>query len=346
MNVLLDAWFYRVGMKTDSKPIIDWSLKFGFGVKTGIPLRSEADGRIPTDEYMLKAHGRKLGNGDIANISIGQGDVEVTPLQMAQAMATVANGGTIYKLRLVKQVQGVDNHIVTPYPIRAKSQLNIKPEDLAELRRAMVDVVSGPTGTGHKAGVDNVDVAGKTGTAQWGRRTKTTMLHLVCGFAPASKAKYAFAVVLRGGNRPEHARRRLCSANDGQDPELTFLRPGASEKEIIRQTEKGNPQARRSSHRGGLGGKETQQGIRLMGHRFRQNSDRFGPELESAGISTALRSIGFYKSVASRRISPHQRNAQPLCGNILDASLPVGGRAQLKLDRGWIAPQRVGPPSC
>src|SRR6266581_1892472 len=81
-----DTWFYQVGIKTGAEPIVDWALKLGFGVKCGIPLRGEAEGRVPNDEYMKATHGRRLLNGDIANLSIGQGDVQVTPLQMAQAM--------------------------------------------------------------------------------------------------------------------------------------------------------------------------------------------------------------------------------------------------------------------
>src|SRR5437016_5373355 len=104
-----DTWFYQVGIKTGAGPIIDWALKLGFGAKCGIPLRGEAEGRIPNDQYMKATHGRKLLNGDIANMSIGQGDIQVTPLQMAQAMGVVANGGTLYQTRLVQQVQPFDN---------------------------------------------------------------------------------------------------------------------------------------------------------------------------------------------------------------------------------------------
>ena len=84
-------------------------------------MRGEAEGRIPNDEYMKATHGRKILNGDIANMSIGQGDVQVTPLQMAQAMGIVANGGTFYQTRLVQQVQTFDNQIVTAYQVRAKT---------------------------------------------------------------------------------------------------------------------------------------------------------------------------------------------------------------------------------
>lgn len=193
-----DTWFYQVGIKTGSQNIVDWAYKCGFGAKTGIPLRSEAEGRVPTDAYMQKVYGRKLLKGDIANMSIGQGDTIVTPLQMAQAMATIGNGGTFYKPRLVKQVQTIDNKIVTAYDIRAKSELDLKPEILAELRKAMVDAVTGGSGTAHKAAVENVAVAGKTGTAQWGPKKKERNAAWFAGFAPMDKPKYAFAVVYEG----------------------------------------------------------------------------------------------------------------------------------------------------
>src|SRR4029077_20494560 len=107
------------------EPIIEWSLKLGFGAKCGIPLRGEAEGRVPNDEYMKVTHGRKLLNGDIANLSIGQGDTQVTPLQMAQAMAIIANGGKFYQTRLVQQVQSIDGGIVTAYELREKRSLDV-----------------------------------------------------------------------------------------------------------------------------------------------------------------------------------------------------------------------------
>ena len=193
-----DTWFYQVGIKTGEKPITDWAFKFGFGAKTGIPLRSEAEGRIPTDEYTKKVYNRKMLSGDLANISIGQGDTLVTPLQMAQAMATVGNGGTFYKPRLVKQVQSIENQIITAYDIRAKAEMEMHPAILAELKKAMVDAVTGGSGTAHKAAVDNVAMAGKTGTAQWGPKKKERNAAWFAGFAPADKPKYAFAAVYEG----------------------------------------------------------------------------------------------------------------------------------------------------
>jgi penicillin-binding protein 2 len=193
-----DTWFYQVGIKTGAAPIIDWALKLGFGAKCGIPLRGEAEGRIPNDDYMKATHGRKILNGDIANMSIGQGDIQVTPLQMAQAMAIVANGGTFYQTRLVQQVQTFDNQVVTAYQVRAKRTLDLSSETLDQLRTGMADVVNGSGGTAHQASLDNVEVAGKTGTAQWGPKHKERTAAWFSGFLPTDQPKYAFAAVYEG----------------------------------------------------------------------------------------------------------------------------------------------------
>jgi penicillin-binding protein 2 len=193
-----DTWFYQVGIRMGAEPIIDWALKLGFGEKCGIPLRGEVPGRVPNDEYMKATHGRKLLNGDIANLSIGQGDALVTPLQMAQAMAVVANGGTLYQPRLVQQVQTIDNQIVTAYQVRAKRALEISAITLEQLRAGMISAVNGANGTAHAASLDNVDVAGKTGTAQWGPKNKERTAAWFAGFVPAEQSQYAFAALYEG----------------------------------------------------------------------------------------------------------------------------------------------------
>jgi len=193
-----DTWFYQVGIRTGAQPIIDWALALGFGAKCGIPLRGEAEGRVPNDQYMKATHGRRLLNGDIANMSIGQGDTQVTPLQMAQAMGVVANGGTLYQTRLVQQVQTFDNQIVTAYQVRAKRTLNLSSETLDELHTGMIDVVNGAGGTAHQASLDNAEVAGKTGTAQWGPKNKERTAAWFAGFLPADQPHYAFATVYEG----------------------------------------------------------------------------------------------------------------------------------------------------
>lgn len=193
-----DTWFYQVGIKTGADPILEWAQRLGFGAKCGIPLRGEVEGRVPNDQYMKATHGRKLLNGDIANLSIGQGDTQVTPLQMAQAMAIIGNGGTFYQTRLVQQVQSVDNEIVTAFQVRAKKTLNASESTMEQLKQGMVNVVNGPSGTAHQASLDNVEVAGKTGTAQWGPKSKERTAAWFAGFVPSDHPHYAFAALYEG----------------------------------------------------------------------------------------------------------------------------------------------------
>jgi len=200
-----NTWFFQAGINTGAKPIIDFAARLGLGKKTGIPLNSEAEGTLATADFLKKNHIWKLLDGDAANLAIGQGFTLVTPLQMAQAMATLGNGGTLFQTRLVSQVQSLDRQIVIGYDPRIKDQIEIKPENLAELKRAMINVITGAHGTGARGGVDNVDVAGKTGTAQWGPKTKERYALWFAGFAPAEKPAYAFVALYEsdiGENRP------------------------------------------------------------------------------------------------------------------------------------------------
>lgn len=194
-----NTWFYQVGIKMGAAPIVDWSQKLGLGMKTGLPLRGEVGGRIPDDEYMKATFGRRMLNGDIANLSIGQGNTEVTPLQMAQALGAIGNGGMLYQTRLVQQVQTLDNEIVSAFQVRAKRNLDIPSSTLDQMRTALVRVVTARTGTAHQANLGrNVQLAGKTGTAQWGPKNKERTAAWFTGFVPAVHPQYAFAALFEG----------------------------------------------------------------------------------------------------------------------------------------------------
>ncbi len=190
-----NTWFYQVGIKTGSQRMSEWAMRLGFGLRTGIPLAAESEGRVPNDDYMRKVHGRKMLDGDLANFSIGQGDLQITPLQMAQMMGVVGNGGTFYQTRLVRQVQSIDGKIVTAYGVRARAQYEFDPKILKEVKRGMVQVVSSGMGTAGKASVPNVKVGGKTGTAQWGGGKREQTAAWFAGVAPIEKPRYAFAVL-------------------------------------------------------------------------------------------------------------------------------------------------------
>ena len=198
MTESCDTWFYQVGIKTGADPIIEWAMRLGFGVKCGLPLRGEVEGRVPTDQYMKATHGRKLLNGDIANLSIGQGDTQSTPLQMAQAFAIIGNGGTMYQTRLVQQVQTVENEIVTAFQVREKKTLGASADTIAQLRTGLINAVNAGAGTAHQSSLENVEVAGKTGTAQWGPKHKERTAAWFAGFVPADKPQLAFAAVYEG----------------------------------------------------------------------------------------------------------------------------------------------------
>ncbi|MFZ9931685.1 MAG: penicillin-binding protein 2 [Chthoniobacterales bacterium] len=192
-----NTWFYQAGLKIGAQPIIDWARALGLGRRTGIPVSAEASGNIPTDDYMLKVHNRKILRGDVANMSIGQGDILVSPLQMAQAMGVIAARGTFHLTRLVKQVQGIDNGVITAYPDRVWAELGIEEKNLEELQKGLVMVTT--SGTGRRAAtVKGVEVAGKTGTAQWGPVSKRRNAAWFTGYAPADRPLYAFAAVVEG----------------------------------------------------------------------------------------------------------------------------------------------------
>jgi penicillin-binding protein 2 len=193
-----NPYFYQVGLRIGAAPIVDTAFRLGLGVRTGIPIASETNGRIPTDDYLLEKYKRRFAPGDIANLSIGQGDTLVSPLQMAQAMAAIGNGGTLFQTRLVQQVQTIDNQIVTAYDIRARGVLGIDKKTMSALRKAMIGVVSSRAGTASRASVSGVQVAGKTGTAQWGPKHNERTAAWFAGFAPADKPRYAFAAVYEG----------------------------------------------------------------------------------------------------------------------------------------------------
>jgi penicillin-binding protein 2 len=190
-----------MGIKAGHRPILDYSSRLGLGAKTGIPLASEEPGNLMTTEYMLKVHNRRIMPGDIANMSIGQGDTLVTPLQMASVMSTIANGGTVFQPRLVLQVQDLDGKVTFGYDTRVRNQIDIHRDTMKAMREGLQGVVSSRAGTAGRAAVPGFKVVGKTGTAQWGHGKTEKVAAWFVGFAPLDKPQYAFAVLYEGKPR-------------------------------------------------------------------------------------------------------------------------------------------------
>ncbi|GAA5144669.1 penicillin-binding protein 2 [Prosthecobacter algae] len=186
-----NTWFYQAALDTGADPITNMALRLGFGERTGIPLKGEAAGNVPTN-----ADHRILG-GELANIAIGQGAVLVSPLQVCQAMAAIGDGVNMPQPRLVKQVQTIGELVVDATEPRVRRQVNLDPGHRDTVVKGMVAVVSGSGGTGRNAAIKKAQIAGKTGTAQW-VPAKDQNLAWFTGFLPASQPVLAFAVVYEG----------------------------------------------------------------------------------------------------------------------------------------------------
>jgi penicillin-binding protein 2 len=193
-----NTWFYQVGIRTGPSVFLGLSRRLGFGERSGLPLIGENPGLVPNDEWMLKYEKRRILDGDTANMSIGQGSLLATPLQVAQAMAGIANGGALPKLHLIRQVQDTRGRVVmAPIPER-KNWLGVEPTAVEIVRKGMSDVVNGGGGTGRSASLSYTTLCGKTGTAQWGPRDKNQRLAWFAGFLPEDNPRFAFAVLYEG----------------------------------------------------------------------------------------------------------------------------------------------------
>jgi penicillin-binding protein 2 len=193
-----NTWFAQVGIDTGPHAFLTMARKLGYGEKTGLPLVGEAPGLIPTNEWMLSHHKRRFMNGDTANMSIGQGVLLATPLQVAQGMAGIANGQALPKLQLIRQVQDGKGRVVSQSLPEVRTNLGLSEEAILAVHKGMHDVVNSGYGTGRAAGLSWTTMCGKTGTAQWGPPSKNQRLAWFAGFFPLDNPRFAYAVVYEG----------------------------------------------------------------------------------------------------------------------------------------------------
>jgi len=203
-----DVFFYNVGERLGVDRLAQWAHALGLGRKSGIDLDNERSGVIPSTEWKMRRYGERWYPAETLSVAIGQGYVGVTPLQLADLAAAVGNGGTLYKPQFVKEVDALDGTPVKMFPPVVENQLHIDPEVLDIVRSGMAGVVNQPDGTAHAAKMDNVIVAGKTGTAQvvkeaQGQRTKENALPeqyrdhgWFMAFAPADHPQIAIACII------------------------------------------------------------------------------------------------------------------------------------------------------
>lgn len=164
LEMSCDVFFYNVGILTGVSRLHKYALKYGLGEKSGVDIKGEKAGLIP-DATSRPEPNRLWSNGDTANTAIGQGLVIVTPLQIANMFAAVANGKVIYKPHLVKKIKLAPNQFLEKEPDVFK-KLDISQSTLNIVRSGLWQVVNGSRGTARAHRLEGVELAGKTGTAQ------------------------------------------------------------------------------------------------------------------------------------------------------------------------------------
>jgi penicillin-binding protein 2 len=206
-----NVYFYELGARPG---MMDRLAKFGsdlgLGAPTGLGLNGEDGGFLPTEEWYReqkrenpKAEGFQIGQA--LNAVIGQGSTRVTLLQMALLYAAIANGGKLWLPQIVERVESPDGQTLEEFAPRVRREISVAPETLAIVRQALVGVVNESKGTAYKSRAKDIEVAGKTGTAQvHGRKTELGGYEggdhaWFVGFAPAGRPKIAVAVLVEHG---------------------------------------------------------------------------------------------------------------------------------------------------
>ena len=193
-----NPWFYQVGIKVGPNAFLGLARQLGYGERSGLPLIGETAGLVPNDTWMLKNEHRRILDGDTANLSIGQGSLLASPLQVAQAMAGIANGGALPQLQLISQIQDTRGRVVKVTTPERKKWLGVDAKAVEVVREGMCDVVNSGHGTGGSGALSYTQLCGKTGTAQWGPKGKSQNLAWFAGFLPKENPRYAFAVLYEG----------------------------------------------------------------------------------------------------------------------------------------------------
>lgn len=158
-----DVFFYQVGQRLGIDAIARYARAFGLGAPSGIEIGTERSGLVPDSEWKKRVFKQPWYAGETLSVAIGQGYVTVTPMQMAEAAATIATG-TRYKPRLVQRVEALDGTLIQAVEPELVATLPVRDTVLKQVREALVEVVA--HGTGKKASIEGIAVAGKTGTSQ------------------------------------------------------------------------------------------------------------------------------------------------------------------------------------
>lgn len=161
-----NTYFYELGSQINIDSLVELGMEFGLGTKTGIGINPEARGRMPTRGWYTRRYKGAFRGGFTLLAAIGQGASTVNVLQLALSYAALANGGTLYQPQVVRSIETSDGTIVQDFPPRVRQMVELNQEDLGMIKDGLVGVVRERKGTAYKEALENVDMAGKTGTAQ------------------------------------------------------------------------------------------------------------------------------------------------------------------------------------
>ncbi len=202
-----DVYFWHAAQRMGQAELTKWAYNFGLGSKTGIdlPASEDAHGIVPSPEWKRKRFKRRSDAlwvpGDLINMAIGQGFVGVTPLQLVDYTAAIANGGTLWRPQLVREVtrtsQGREIK-VRKLEAEPRGSLGIQPNTRAAIVEGMIRAME-PGGTAASSSIPGLSIAGKTGTAETVSHGNKVDNSLFTCFAPADKPQIVVTVVVEGG---------------------------------------------------------------------------------------------------------------------------------------------------
>ena len=161
-----DIYFYQLGLKVGVDKIANYANELGLGRKTGIPLPHEKSGNVPSTSWKKKYLGVPWYSGETLSLSVGQGYLNVTPIQLLVLISAIANGGKHYLPQVVERVENIYGNILKEYPPQEVGRVAVSEKTLHIVQEALLGAVNEPNGTGWAAALQGTRVAGKTGTAQ------------------------------------------------------------------------------------------------------------------------------------------------------------------------------------
>lgn len=217
-----DVFFYQVGLRLGVDRLASYAKAAGLGTVTGIQLEQESKGLIPTAAWKKRRMGVAWQGGETLSVSIGQGFNLTTPLQLANMISSIANGGTCFTPLIVKKIQNASGETIKEFNPEIKGYLPVSPKNLDIVKKGLWEVVNGKSGTARIAGIEGIEISGKTGTAQvFSRKTdseneKGRAQHLkshalFVAYAPSANPKIALSVIVEHGEHGSSAAAPIAS---------------------------------------------------------------------------------------------------------------------------------------